>query len=190
MRLLKIVFACLFLSACVFGTSQSAKFYTLTSPEIPVVSKKCTGFIGIGRVQLPKYMDRPQIVTQSKDTPEMVVSEYNRWVEAPAILTTRTLTANLSALLPNAQIKMRQSVTEKFNTFVSVEVVKMNAVLGKEAALEAWFSIKDKNGKVLTHKKFTKTAEIGKKYEDLVNGYSTLWMRLSQAIAEQLKKYN
>lgn len=188
MRLLKILVACLFLSACVFGTSQSAKFYTLTSSDAEVVSKKCDCFIGVTRVQLPKYMDRPQIVTQSKDTPEMVVSEYNRWVEAPAVLTTRVLTTNLSALLPNAQIKMRQSVSEKFEKLVSVEVVKMDAILGKKATLEAWFVIKDENGKLLTRQKFAGSVEIGKKYDELVSGYSNLWSQLAQNIAIQLKK--
>ena len=188
MRFLKIVVACLFLSAGIFGTSQSAKFYTLTSPDEAVISKKCNAFVGVGRVQLPKYMDRPQIVVQNKDTPEMVVSEYNRWVEAPAVLTTRVLTNDLSTLLPKAQIKMRQNVTEKYDMFVTVEVVNMNAVLGEKAGVEAWFTIKDNAGKLLTRQKFSGEVKIGKNYDDLINGYSTLWMQLSQNIARQLVK--
>ncbi|MBP5534960.1 MAG: membrane integrity-associated transporter subunit PqiC [Alphaproteobacteria bacterium] len=188
MRFFKLLVACLFLSACIFGTSQNAKFYTLTSEQTAVVSKKCNAFIGVGRVQLPKYLDRPQIVTQGKDSPEMVISEYNRWVEAPAVLTTRVLTEDLSALLPKAQIKMRQNVTEKFDMFVTVEVVKMNAVLSEKAQMEAWFTIKDNTGKLLKRQKFSSELKIGKSYDDLINGYSMLWMQLSKNIAEHLAK--
>lgn len=188
MRFLKVLIVCLFLSACFLGTSQNAKFYTLTSLNEPVVSKKCDCFVGVARVQLPKYMDRPQIVTQSKDTPEMIVSEYNRWVEAPAILTTRILTEDLNALLPSAQIKMRQNVAENFNAVVSVEVIKMNAVLGQKADLDAWFVIKDKVGNLLARQKFSKSAQIGKNYDDMINGYSSLWSQLAQSIADYLKK--
>ena len=189
MRFLSYVFMCLLLTSCMFGVSQSSKFYTLSGLSSQVVSEKYTNFVGIKRIQLPKYMDRPQIVTQSKDSTEMVVSEYHRWIESPGVLFGRILTEDLSELLPNAQIKMPQSGAEKFDVIVAVEVTKMNAVLGKQASLTAWYTLTNKAGTVLSRHKFSDVESIGKNYEDLMNGYSILWDRLGKDIAKKLIRH-
>ena len=188
MRYLKLISLCLLLSACVFGTSQTSKFYTLTSQSNEALSRSYKSFVGISRIQLPKYVDRPQIVTQKADSNEVMISEYNRWLEGPSILATRALTENLSALLPTAQIKMRQAVAEKFNMIVTVEVIKMNAVLGEQVELDAWYIIKDKSDRILCRQKFTGAVKIGKSYNDLAAGFSLLLNRLSQEIARSLIK--
>ena len=146
MRFLKILMFCFLLTACVFGTSKTSKFYTLKSESSPSISNSYKSFVGVMRVQLPKYMDRPQIVTQNKNSPEMVISEYNRWIENPSVLATRILVEDLSALLPSAQIKMNQYGLEQFDRVISVEIVKMNAVLGEKITSEAWYTIKNKAG--------------------------------------------
>lgn len=188
MRFLKILTLCFLLTACVFGTSQTSKFYTLTSEPSPSISNSYKSFVGVMRVQLPKYMDRPQIVTQNKNSPEMVISEYNRWIENPSVLATRVLVEDLSALLPSAQIKMNQYGLEQFDRVISVEVVNMNAVLGEKIILEAWYSIKNKAGRLLARQKFADSVQIGNSYDDLANGYSHLWKKLSQQITNSLIK--
>ena len=140
------------------------------------------------RVQLPKYMDRPQIITQNKNSPEMVISEYNRWIENPSVLATRVLVEDLSSLLPSAQIKMNQYGLEQFDRVISVEVVKMSAVLGEKITLEAWYTIKNKSGQTLIRNKFIDSVQIGRSYDDLANGYSKLFTVLSQDIARTLIK--
>jgi len=188
MRFLKILTLCFLLTACVFGTSQTSKFYTLTSEPSPSISNSYKSFVGVVRVQLPKYMDRPQIVTQNKNSPEMVISEYNRWIENPSVLAMRVLVEDLSALLPSAQIKMNQYGLEQFDRVISVEVVKMNAVLGEKITLEAWYTIKNRAGRLLARQKFSDSVQIGNSYDDLANGYSKLLTKLSQAIAHALIK--
>ena len=186
LRLLKLLTLCFVLTACVMGTSQNAKFYTITSQPTDSISASYKSFVGVTRIQAPKYMDRPQIVTQNQNSPEMVVSEYNRWVENPSVLATRALVENLSALLPSAQIKMDSFGLEKFDKVVSVEIVKMNAIFGEKATLEVWYTIKNKNGKLLTHQKFIDSVKIGNNYDDLAVGYSHLLGGLSQDIARNL----
>ncbi len=188
MRLLKIIIPCLLLGACVFGTSKNAKFYTQSATSINPISTTYTAFVGVNRVQLPRYIDRPQILTQLKDSAQINISEYNRWVELPSILTTRVLTENLGTLLPAAQIKMNQLKGDGFDWIVSVEVSEMNAVLGDKAELVAWYTIKNKSTKMLARQKFANTVEIGKTYDDLAQGYSQLLAQLSQEIAGVLIK--
>ena len=188
MRIIKIIIPCLLLNACMFGTSKNAKFYTLTATSGPAISVDYNAFVGVNRGQLPKYVDRPQMVTQQKESLQINISEYNRWIELPSVLATRVVAENLNILLPAAQIKMNQSKGEAFDWIVSVEIIKLNAVLGEEAELVAWYTIKNNSKKLLTQQKFAHTVAIGKTYDDLANGYSQLLDELSQEIATALIK--
>ena len=188
MRFLKILMLCFLLTACVFGTSKTSKFYTLRSEPSLSISSSYKSFVGVMRVQLPKYMDRPQIVTQNKNSPEILISEYNRWIENPSVLVTRVVVEDLSMFLPSAQIKMNQYGLEQFDRVISVEVVNMNAILGEKITLDAWYTIKNKSGQILIRNKFIDSVQIGKSYDDLANGYSKLLNRLTQNIAHTLIK--
>ena len=186
MRFVKIIIPCLLLGACVFGTSKSAKFYTQSVMAANALSADYAGFIGVNRIQMPKYVDRPQMVTQLKDSTQMSISEYNRWVEFPSVLATRALTEDLSLLLPSARVKINQLKGEAFDKTVSVEIVNLNAVLGETAELVAWYTVKDKTGNVVKHQKFAKTVLIDKTYDGMAKGYSELLAELSQEIANVL----
>ena len=188
MRLFKLITLCFLLSACVFGTSQSSKFYTLTSQPNEAASNSYKTFVGVARIQLPKYVDRPQIVTQKADSNEVIISEYNRWIESPSVLATRVLVEDLSMFLPSSQIKMNQYGLEQFDRVISVEVVNMNVILGEKITLEAWYTIKNKSGQILIRNKFIDSVQIEKSYDDLANGYSKLLNRLTQDIAHTLIK--
>ena len=188
MKFIKIILPCLLLGGCLFGTSKEAKFYTQSVMPKNIVSADYTAFVGVNRIQLPKYIDRPQILTQLKDSVQINMSEYNRWVETPSILKTRVLTENLSALLPSAKIKMTQAKGEVFDFTISVEIVKLNAVLEEKAELIAWYIVKDKQGKILINQKFEGLVEIDKTYDDIALGYSQLLGQLSQEIAGALIK--
>ena len=188
MKIIKIIVPCLLLGGCLFGTSKQSRFYTQDAIATEVISTDYNTFVGVNRVQLPKYVDRPQMITQLKDTVQINISEYNRWVESPSFLATRVVTENLSTFLPAAKIKMNQSKGEDFDYTVSVEIVKINAVLGDKAEIVAWFTVKDKKGKTITNQKFVKTVKIGKTYDDLALGYSQLLSDLSREIANNLIK--
>lgn len=188
MKLLKIIIPCLVLGACVFGTSKSAKFYTPSAVAQGTVSPTFAGFVGVNRIQLPKYLDRPQMVTQTADSNQVNVSEYNRWVESPAVLATRILTDDLNVLLPAAKIKINQFRGEGFDKTVSVEITDLFFILGKQAQMTAWYTVKDKTGKTLIQQKFTGSVQIGKTYDDVAQGYSQLLAQLSRDIADTLLK--
>lgn len=186
MKIIKIIIPCLLLNACMFGTSKNAKFYTMSVAPGTAVSADYNAFVGVSRVQLPKYADRTQIVTQYKDSEQIKISEYNRWVEPPATLMTRVLTEDLSVLLPSAQIKENRFKKRAADRVITVEIIEMNGVLGQQAELIAWYTVQDEAGKVQTYQKFTKSVIIGKTYDELAQGYSQLLMMLSQEIAASL----
>ncbi|MDR2735397.1 MAG: PqiC family protein, partial [Puniceicoccales bacterium] len=53
-------------------------------------NQSCATSIGIDKVSIPHYLDKPQIVTQISDN-EIVQDEFNRWVEPVEDCITRTL---------------------------------------------------------------------------------------------------
>jgi uncharacterized lipoprotein YmbA len=59
--------------------------------------------IGIGPVTLPKYLDRPQIVTFTSPYALNVV-EFDRWAEPLESTFVRVLAENLALLLPRAHV--------------------------------------------------------------------------------------
>ncbi len=186
MKLAKIIIPCLLLNACLLGTSKNANFYTMTAVPGPVVSENYNTSVGVNRIQLPKYMERPQIVTQPSNSAQVNISEFNRWVETPSVLATRTLAADLSMLLPSAQIVQTHLKGGKFAQTVTLEIVKLNAALGKQVELTALCTVKDSEGKVKIHQKFERTVPVGKTYDDLAQAYSQLLADVSRDIATVL----
>lgn len=65
------------LAACA-GKTESSRYYVL-AVSVPDAERRADGpSISIGPVTLPKYLDRPQVVT--RPTPnELDVSEFDRW---------------------------------------------------------------------------------------------------------------
>ena len=188
MKLVKIIIPCLLLNACLFGTSKNAKFYTLTAIPGSVVSEDYNASVGVNRIQLPKYMERPQIVTQRKDSAQVNISEFNRWVETPSVLATRAMVENLSALLPAAQMKQVQLTRGSFAWILTVEIAKIEAVLGQQVELTAYCTVKDNWGKEKSYQRFEYTVPVGKTYDDLVSAYNRLLADLSRDVATVLIK--
>jgi hypothetical protein len=101
------------------STSPPPKLYTLAPrPAAPAgrsaaaVSGSTAAASGASRsgaivsvrpVELPKYLDRPQIV-RYRSTYEMNASEFERWGEGLSDMVTRVLVENLSDRLPRSQV--------------------------------------------------------------------------------------
>lgn len=59
--------------------------------------------IAVGRIDLPAYTDRPQIVTRAGSN-ELIFSEFNRWAEPLAVSFGRAVGQNLGALLNSDRV--------------------------------------------------------------------------------------
>ena len=87
--------------------TKPSKFYTLNAawPESKDVSPQDRGtmLLGVGPVQVPTYMDRPQMVTRVNEN-EVALSEFNRWAEPVSKALPTVLENNLAYLLPGTDI--------------------------------------------------------------------------------------
>ncbi|HUC66072.1 MAG TPA: PqiC family protein [Stellaceae bacterium] len=90
----------LLLAGC--GTTPPPRLFTL-APRPATPSRPLAAAIAVRRVQLPKYLDRLQIVSY-RDPYELQYSEFFIWGENLSDMTTRVLVANLSERLPHSQV--------------------------------------------------------------------------------------
>jgi uncharacterized protein len=99
-------------SACSFLSPQTdhSRYFVLqpiagpgsTTPN-PDTSVNHTLTIGLGPITIPRYLDRPEVVTRLSDT-EFSVSDTDRWGEPLDVSVPRVLAQDLSTDLPGLQI--------------------------------------------------------------------------------------
>lgn len=178
-----ILTVCLLLGACLGGYSTPPTFYTLTPTDTAAVSDQKKPALGLDRVYVARYVDRPQIVIQTPDTTEVSVSEQNRWIAPLSDLIRRITAENLTALLPQTPVKSRTQAEEVFPYTLTLDIVKLDAILGQTATLDAWALIQDSAGKTVRRQRITETVAVGKTYDSVAGAYSILLGRLARQIA-------
>jgi uncharacterized lipoprotein YmbA len=90
----------LLLAAC--SSTPPPRLFTL-APRPARPSRPFAASIAVRRVQLPKYLDRLQIVSY-RDPYELQYSEFVIWGENLSDMTTRVLVENLAERLPQSQV--------------------------------------------------------------------------------------
>jgi uncharacterized lipoprotein YmbA len=176
------------------GYSPPSNFYLLQS--MPGIAKvKQTSSLGsglalcVGPVILPKYLDRPQIVTITR-TSEVKLASFHRWAEPLQDNFTGVLAENLSLLLGTDRIIVfpRESAASS-DYQIRVTVIRLDGESGGNVVLSARWSIFGKGGKQeLGSKKTDITEPTGAEgYEALVSAQSRAVAGLSKEIAGAIK---
>jgi uncharacterized protein len=99
----QIIIGCgLLLSLAACGTTPPPRLFTL-APRPATPSRSVNATVAVRRVQMAKYLDRPQIVGY-RDPYELQYSEFVVWGENLSDMTTRVLAQNLSERLPQSQV--------------------------------------------------------------------------------------
>ena len=177
----------LLVAACV-GTSSPSRFYQLKALEgdvRPVSQRRMD--IGVEEVFIPRYLDRPQIVTMEAGSSELKMSEFYRWGEPLSSSFSRVLADDISVYLPKSVVKFKTLVSENFTYTVTVEVNKMDAFLGQKKQFDAWWRVY-KNGRVVARERSRLSAPLTESYEDLAEKESVLIGELAREIAVKLAK--
>lgn len=187
MNKISMLLLAILLSGCV-GTSRPAHFYQLKdlgTVSAPVSTRRFD--IGVEEVSIPKYLDRPQIVTMDSGSSQVKMSEFNRWGEPLSNSFSRTLADDISLYLPKSIVKFKTLMSEDFTYTVTVEVNKMDAVLGKNIVLDAWWTIY-KDNRVVTRERSRLQATLTGSYEKLVEEESKLIGELARQISLKISK--
>jgi uncharacterized protein len=180
-----------FLGGCFLSAqNEPPKFYLLRSTsqaQSELKGRKVS--VGVGPVDLPPYVDRPQIVTQTAGN-ELNINEFNRWAEPLHGNFTRVMAENLGLLLGTDQVfafPWGGSVAIDYQ--VKVEVAKFIGQLGGESSLVArWSILGDKGRKVLlTRRSQLQVVSSDARYDSLVTAMNQTLTDLSREIAGAIR---
>ncbi|MHC4591918.1 MAG: PqiC family protein [Planctomycetota bacterium] len=145
--------------------------------------------IGVGPVELPGHLDRPEIVTRTSDN-ELQLAEFHRWAEPLGDGITRVLADDLSILLPSDHVAVFPwSVATAVDYRVVVDIARFDGQLSERALLEARWTIVGEEGKkaLVRGKSSFEVPTDGKGYEALVAAHSQTLADLAREMAVALR---
>lgn len=192
--ILTIIALLMHLAGC--ASSAPSRFYVLSSlpgpnAESQASKDKCCIAIGIGPVELPAYLDRPQIVTRISEN-ELNLAEFDKWAEPLKDNFSRVLLENLSTLLCADAISIFPwKGPTPIDYQVEVTVIRMDGNVGGNASLVArWAIFRENDRKMLMTRQSSFSMVINSEgYKALVSAQSRAIAELSREIAEAIKKY-
>lgn len=166
------------------GTSAPSRFYTLSSLKSAGSVQEPAGenigtIVRIGPVNIPDYMDRPQIVTRTGQN-EIHVAEFDRWGGSLRNDVSRVLIEDLSSILAAGRITVvswKQYAPGAYR--VPLTISRLDVKPGGNLYLKAQWSIIDKDGKTVAA---IRESEISKPVNG--TGYDVAVIAISDALAD------
>jgi hypothetical protein len=182
-----------FLAAC--SSTPPVAYYTLNTlpemqQEIPAAVMDDTLAIGVGPVEFPTFLDRPQIVTR-KSQNQIEVSEFHRWAGSFPGDFSRVLAKNISILLPSDRVAVYPWGEQFSPTYrVKLDVEQFDGRLGERVVLDVTWKVTDQEGTndLLVRKSLIEEPVADKTYEALVVAESNALATLSRTIVEEIRK--
>lgn len=138
------------LAAC--GTTPPVKYYTLNAlPEMQQDTREAVSgngiAIGVGPVDFPKLLDRPQIVTRQSQN-RVKVSEFHRWASALKGDFSRVLAKNISILLPTDRVAVYPWTDQFSPTYrIKLDVEQFDGRLGNFVSVDVTWSVTGREDK-------------------------------------------
>ena len=173
------------------GTSAPSTFYTLdlTAPPKEKIYKSAQQpVLGVESVALAAYLDRPQIVLKAADSPVVTLNEFNRWSESLNTAVARVLSNAVNQTAKRPYAKPITTSRAPYAYILSVELLRLDADFGKNAVLEAWWTISDKNDAPVYTMKTVLTHPAGETYDSVVRAENALVTELGKIIASYCLK--
>jgi uncharacterized lipoprotein YmbA len=171
-----------------------AQFYVL-NPMVQTVMEKSIrkdtpGFtLAIGPVEIPEYLDRPQIITRANEH-ELTLAEFNKWAEPLDENISRVLKENLTNLLYADAFTVHSWRGPRSTDYrLSLDIIRFDGSLSESVSLVVRWSIFGCGGrKLLVQKTSSYTEPVASPdYEALVSAQSSTLEALSREIADQVR---
>jgi uncharacterized lipoprotein YmbA len=182
------------LAGC-FGSSRPAQFYTLEPVQVRDTPAPTTtdATLAVGPVELPDYVDRPQIVTRTGAN-QLVIAEFDRWGGSLRNQITGSLVATLRESLAPRQIAVaswRSTVISGDAPYrVAVSVSRFDGVPGQSVVLQARWELISQGGareESLGVKEASVTEKVdGPGYDALVAAMQRALVRFGQQMGDSV----
>jgi uncharacterized lipoprotein YmbA len=188
--LFPLLLASLFLLPVACGRSLPTRFYLLTPQKTQSGAVPTAGLsVGVGPVELPDYLDRPQILTRAGDH-EIHFAEFDQWGGSLKSNIAYVVAENLGERLNLDAVytyPWRTAVRVGFQ--VGISVVRLDARPDGNATLEARWSLLDQDGRrvLLTRRSAFQIPLTRTEYAAIVEAQSRLFAALSDEIAVAIR---
>jgi uncharacterized lipoprotein YmbA len=187
-----LVIVTLVLAAC--SHSPEARFYTLSplgaqTANPPAAAAKPVA-IDIAPVEIPDYLNRPQIVTRSGQN-ELLLAEFDRWGGSLPDNIAAVMAENLSLLLPSDRVQaVPRGRNEKADYTLAMRLLRLDCVPGNQVAMKVqWTLSSPPEGGVVATRISTASEKLkDSRYDTLVAGVSSLLGRVSGEIAQEIRE--
>lgn len=172
--------------------SEPTNFYLLTpvqGPDDGSDTQSASGpWIGVGPVEVPPYLDRPQIVLQA-GAGEVIMGEFDRWAEPLHDGVSRVLGENLAVLVPTNRITTfpwRRAAAIDYQ--VVVHLIALDSDADGNVSLAARWAVMGPGDIELLRRqtKLTQPADT-RNYADIVLAMSRAVASLAGEIADGIK---
>lgn len=178
----------------VSGCSPATRYYTLSqsgeAPTIQVPPVASVGLVGVGPVELPDYVDRPQIVVRtSANTVDQAT--FDQWGGNLDGMLHRVLVDDLALRLPAAHfVQFPQSGDLPFDLRVPVTISQFDISQSGEAVLAARWQVRGKSvpDGVVVGQTLARTQAEGESFQQKVAALSAALGILADEISAALAK--
>ena len=166
------------------------RFYSLSAPlpSSSTITNKLS--VGIGPVEIPRLLNRPQIVSR-KDNTEIIIAEKHQWGGSYKEELIKALTDNFSSLLKTERIEeFPWKSSFKPNYQVRIDIESFDGQVGKSVILNArWRLVKSKK-EIMVKRAVIEVpvSASSSSYSSYVNAQSEAIKRLSQEIVTHIQK--
>lgn len=143
LRALVLLAGVLLLAGC---ASPPTSFYVLSPIAAPGPAAATGLAVGLGPVELPDYLDRPQIVTRNSRN-QIDLAEFAHWGEPLQDNFIQTLAENLARLPPGQQVSLypwRRATPLDYQ--IKIKVIRFDRENGGDSVLDTRWSILSGDG--------------------------------------------
>jgi hypothetical protein len=177
------------------SSTPATQFYKLnslpsTQQENPAALPGMDIAIGVGPVELPEFLDRPQIVTR-KSQNQLEISEFHRWAASFPRDFSRVLAKNISTLVPTDRVALYPWDDTFSPTYqIKLAVEQFDGQLGERVFLRVIWVVVGQEGanELVVRKTVIEEPVLTNDYEGLVAAQSNALGTLSREIVEEIRK--
>lgn len=186
----RIIFSLFLIILFGCGSSKPSRYYLLTGQNGMSESGNATQNlkIGVGPIQFPDYLRRPQIVSFI-GTQQLSLAEYDRWAEPLDQNFIRVMAENLTLFIPTDQVFVYPFIGNQildYHILVEVRQFEMN-VQSQVKLIAQWQIFPGAVDQPIITKRSEYLESVNSEnYESVITGMSNLTASLSREIAETM----
>ncbi len=175
------------------ANTQPTHFYLLRAMETSSITsaletKQAGLSLGLGPIRVPKYLERPQIVTRISPH-EINLAEFHKWGAPLKENVSQVLEENLSELLVTDKIITYPWNRSKLPGYqLALDIIQFDGTKNQEAIFKVRWALAKGEATNILYKKTSQFSEVtrGSDYEALVEAMSRMLVTFSQEIADAI----